>query len=999
MLFVAAGIAPAAETPAVPADPPTTALVPAAPPEGRTTTQIVVSVVVNTVAKGDVFVELADDGILFLATKDLDALNLKYDEGRAVFFQGERYAPTGAVLDVTPAFDERKLVLSFIGKTTESQRTTAEIFHLHARPQDVYVPRETSAFLNYGLASAQTTPNGFGSFSATTKIGARTGDVFFVSDQLYTRTDTAENFVRLQSSATFERRGELQWFTAGDQFARSGDLGSTVNMGGIGFSKVYKIDPYFITQPTLDLQGSVIYPTQAEVYLDGVLVGRQQIAPGIFDLKNIFSYTGSHRVEVVLKDPFGQEQRIVHPVYFNTVMLRKGLHEYSYNLGFLREQYGLRSAEYGKAVFSAFHRYGVSNSLNIGVNAEGSDQVYNGGLLAAFLLPRIGAVTLAAAASDANGKKGSAASALYSYQFRSFNANIRARTFSRDYATVGMPSVAPAEQIRYERSTGVGLLLLPLGSLALTYSETGNYGGESSRVVSANYSRTLTRMISFFATASRTRQTRAKDLSSLFVGFNFNFDVHLHGAVQHARTGDTITQTAQLQQDVPVGEGFGYRATLSRSETGSVTSQSVNPNVQYNGPYGTYTADVNAQKVGGRNQETYTLSAAGALVYAGGFYGLSRPVNDSFSIVMLDKVADARVLNNGQEIGTTGTSGKLIVPTITSYGRNQITVDVRNLPMEYSISGVNRALSPSLWSGSCVAFDAVRMQAVTGTLVATTDGKKTPIEYVEVSLQAGERTLTFPTGKSGEFYIENTVPQDRGGDVDPQSCRSVAERRKRGGKALPAGVYPASVKLDGKTCTFRIAFPETEEVITDLGEVACVVNGDKPQPTPPAPPAVQPEPQLPPPPPLVVPPALTSEENPIQSVVVDLQFDAKGSLASKRDRSAVAALVRKLKKSPELSVAIETHGDRHGTLEASRRVGRKRADAMRKYLIAAGVPPDRIASVRSKGKEGMLCADPTQACDKMNQRGIVRLVRREDAAEREPKNGEDRQGDDSPRSE
>ena len=41
----------------------------------------------------------------------------------------------------------------------------------------------------------------------------------------------------------------------------------------------------------------------------------------------------------MLKDPFGNEQRIYYPAYFSTQMLREGLHEYSYNIGFLREQY------------------------------------------------------------------------------------------------------------------------------------------------------------------------------------------------------------------------------------------------------------------------------------------------------------------------------------------------------------------------------------------------------------------------------------------------------------------------------------------------------------------------------------------------------------------------------------------------------------------------------------------------------------------------------------
>lgn len=945
----------AGESPALSTDADKTTALPIAQPYGKTTTPIVISVTVNTVAKGDLFVELDDEGKLFIKTDDLGALNLKFDGNSAVLIHDERYVPAGSVLDVTAAFDEKKLALSFIGKTTEAQQTIAEIFQLHARPQNVYYPRETSAFLNYGLSYGYTSPLGFKSFSATNKLGARTGDIFFVSDSLYSRTETDSKFVRLQTSATYERRGELEWLTVGDQFSRSGELGGSVNLGGIGFSKVYKLDPYFITQPIFDLQGSVIYPTQAEIFLDGILVGRQQIAPGTFDLKNIYSYAGSHRVEVVLKDPFGQERRIAYPVYFNTFMLRSGLHEYSYNVGFLREQYGFESNEYGKPVFSAFHRYGLTNSLNIGAHAEGSDGVYNGGLSTSFLLARIGAFTFSLAASDANGVKGSAGSFQHTYQRGSFNTNIRAREFSRNYATVSAPARSGQGQVKQEASAGAGFLLTPVGSLSLNYSALENHDGERMRSVSANFSRTLSRMISLFATVSETRQP--EKVSSFFVGLNFNFDSHIHGSAQYTKTGEVSTQTAQLQKDVPVGEGLGYRATMNRIDNGSVTSSSVNPFVQYNGPYGIYSLDMNAHTSAGTEQQTYALSASGALVYAGGFYGLARPVSDSFSIVMLDKIANAKVLNNGQEIGTTGSSGKLVVPTLTSYGQNQITVDVKNLPMDYSISGVNKALSPSLWSGSCVAFDALKMQAVTGSLFAQKDGKKMPMEYVEISVNAGGKELTFPTGKNGEFYIENTIPKEMAEGIDQQSCTAIAERRKTGGKVIGPGVYPASIVLDGQKCMFQVTFPRTEDVITDLGEIQCAPHNVQTRQIPVILQAQKPEPAVPvsvqqPPQPAEKPGI--SEQNAPDSGAMVVRLDRNGRYAGKKDRQVVAALSRQLKKNPDLYVMIEVHFSEYGSEHASKRLAAKKTDFIRKHLITAGVKPDRIRTAESWGKGAIL---------------------------------------------
>jgi outer membrane usher protein FimD/PapC len=189
---------------------------------------------------------------------------------------------------------------------------------------------------------------------------------------------------------------------------------------------------------------------------------------------------------------------------------------------------------------------------------------------------------------------------------------------------------------------------------------------------------------------------------------------------------------------------------------------------------------------------------------------------------MVDKVPNATVLNNGQEIGTTSSSGTLVVPTLTSYGQNRISLDVKNIPMDYSISGVNEAISPSIWSGSCVAFNAVKTRAITGTIFVEHDTKKVPVEFQEGTLTIGARSITFPTGKGGEFYIEDVLPKELQEGRDRQSCSAIAERRATGGKAIKPGTYPASIDYDRGRCEFFITFPETEDVITDIGEVQCV---------------------------------------------------------------------------------------------------------------------------------------------------------------------------------
>jgi hypothetical protein len=102
--------------------------------------------------------------------------------------------------------------------------------------------------------------------------------------------------------------------------------------------------------------------------------------------------------------------------------------------------------------------------------------------------------------------------------------------------------------------------------------------------------------------------------------------------------------------------------------------------------------------------------------------------------------------------------------------------------------------------------------------------KKIPLEFVDISIKAADWEVTAPTGRNGEFHIENTLPEvASAGTRDKQSCRAIAERRKSGGAVIQPGTYHASIDYAGGKCEFSITFPATDDVITDLGEIRCVL--------------------------------------------------------------------------------------------------------------------------------------------------------------------------------
>jgi peptidoglycan-associated lipoprotein len=73
---------------------------------------------------------------------------------------------------------------------------------------------------------------------------------------------------------------------------------------------------------------------------------------------------------------------------------------------------------------------------------------------------------------------------------------------------------------------------------------------------------------------------------------------------------------------------------------------------------------------------------------------------------------------------------------------------------------------------------------------------------------------------------------------------------------------------------------------------------------------------------------------------------------------------------PWIVVTIEGHADERGTREYNLALGEQRATAVRNYLMALGVSPDRV-TVISYGKERPECPGADEQCWSQNRRGVT----------------------------
>src|SRR5574341_2562451 len=148
---------------------------------------------------------------------------------------------------------------------------------------------------------------------------------------------------------------------------------------------------------------------------------------------------------------------------------------------------------------------------------------------------------------------------------------------------------------------------------------------------------------------------------------------------------------------------------------------------------------------------------------------------------------------NNQEIGRTDLSGRLFLPNLASYFENQVSIDDKDVPIDYTLSEVMRTVSPPLRSGSVIPFAAKKFQAVTGFVRLRREGETKALEVYEGKGAVAGKEIAFPTGKGGEFYL---------GDIPP-------------------GTHRAQVQYNGNRCGFDIVVPRSDEMILDLGVLFC----------------------------------------------------------------------------------------------------------------------------------------------------------------------------------
>ena len=300
------------------------------------------------------------------------------------------------------------------------------------RPRDLVVRSDTSAFANYAVQYGS--PNVVSGFE---ELGLSVR-----GNLLYTGlSQTPTGFFRGLTNFTVDEPSALRRWVAGDTFASTGMLGGSLLLGGASVSRNFALDPYFVRTPRPRIAGAVLTPSTLDIYVNGLLVRREALPPGPFEIANLPVTNGLSGVQYVVHDAFGRTQEYSTRAYSSPTILAKGLSDFSYAVGMRRDEFGASSFSYGRLALLAQHRLGLTDRVTGGYRLEADSRLISLGPSLSLVLP-VGQLDFGAAGSANAGSFGAAGSLGYVVVLRSAAFGFSVRGMTPGYANASLDAVA-----------------------------------------------------------------------------------------------------------------------------------------------------------------------------------------------------------------------------------------------------------------------------------------------------------------------------------------------------------------------------------------------------------------------------------------------------------------------------------------------------------------------------------------------------------------------------
>lgn len=623
---------------------------------------------------------------------------------------------------------------------------------VHSTHQHKRLTTNTSPgiLLNYTLYGTHD-PNNDSNLSAYTELRAFNNSGVLSSTALTTakndtwdRSDWSAHTVRLDTSWRKSFPDSLITMQAGDIFTSALSWTRPTRLGGLQIGSNFNLQPYMVTTPLPSFFGTATLPSAVELYINGLKQFSTDVPAGPFEFDTVPSFSGAGRAQLVVTDALGQSQTLDFSLYNTHQLLQSGLSDWSFEIGAVREDYGIESFNYADDIAaSGTWRYGVNDRFTAETHAEATSGLQNAGIGGTWLLGRTGGVLFASlAGSEGQGKSGTQYSASYSWNNRRFHVGLNAIGTHGSYRDIGTQyGSAPAH--RSEQFL-TGYSTRSIGSFGLSYNQVTYDQQDAIQLASAYWSKNFGRRL--MLNVNLTHDFNNSDNSSAVIGASMALGQNRSASSSLQQQGNGTFFVADISQAEPNSGGVGWRAqTRNSADRNDMLAE-----LSYLGRYGQVKAGIATNE----DDLSFYGGSTGSLVMMGGGLFPSRRLNSSFAVVSTNGIANVPILLQNSPIGSTNSKGLLLVSPLNAYQENKIGINPMDLPANMRIDKVSIDATPAEQSGMVVALDITPVNAAS---VILQDDKNQVIPVGSTVEMLSKQDVDVPAamvGFDGEVYLD-----------------------------------------------------------------------------------------------------------------------------------------------------------------------------------------------------------------------------------------------------
>jgi outer membrane usher protein len=542
------------------------------------------------------------------------------------------------------------------------------------------------------------------------------------------------------------------------------------SMLGLAVARNYSLQPDRVTRPINQFQFFLERKSRVEVFSNGRSLSSLTLEPGTQDLRDLPLGAGINDVQLVITDDLGQVKRLDFAAATASNLLAPGLQQFSYSAGIPSEkQDGNFIYNWQQPTLNLAYRWGVNASFTTGHYLQASPNAQMLGWEGYWATP-IGMWNWDAALSH-HREMGADMALRLRYDYNKIGMNNptqRSFGFTAEYRGTNFMSLSdiePKNQNWLDLNAYYSQKLF--GSVSSNLNLRYQFGREGTDAyqLSAGISQRFKSGFNLAVKISHKQQQDGKTDNQFVVNLNWLRSTptqSFQAASTFSNQASSSHQLAWNYNSAHQVEGIKANIGLDLADRGTdLTSR-----LAYNGNrLGLELShDTNLFQGANNNRESETqLKFSSAIVFADGYWAFSRPVSNSFAIVVPHRAIKGQLIgvNSDGKGGYAAVAKRqpAVIPDLSAYQLATLNLDAPNLPLGMDLGESQFKLLPQYKSGTLLkvgkdanVFLRGNLQDPTGTAIEFATGTVTSLS------DRHWRSITIFTNKVGRFALAGFKP-------------------------------------------------------------------------------------------------------------------------------------------------------------------------------------------------------------------------------------------------